>query len=223
MLIANIETGRLTEGPGPRTVIWFQGCPIHCPGCHNPHLWPFDGGQEISLADVLNQVQQGRACGDVGVSLVGGEPLAQPEVCAELCTALHELRVHVIVYTGFMYDDVVSLIEVIPAYRVILDHADVLVDGPFIRGEYDARVEYRGSRNQRVLDLCATRAHGRVVTIGHQWDRRQTITIKPGGLLVTSAIVAQVFAGRKSRARRFACGQTSHGGAHETTSRCRRR
>ena len=53
MLIAGIETGGLAEGPGPRTVIWFQGCPIRCPGCYNPHLWPFDGGQEMTLAQDL--------------------------------------------------------------------------------------------------------------------------------------------------------------------------
>jgi len=205
MLIGGIETGGLAEGPGPRTVIWFQGCPIRCPGCYNPHLWPFDGGQEMALAQILAEVKEGRARGDVGVSLVGGEPLAQPEVCAELCVALHESGVHVIVFTGLTYQDIVSLVEAIPAYEVILDNANVLVDGPFIRDEYDARIAYRGSRNQRAIDLRATQARGHIVTLSREWDRQQTITIQPGGSMVTSAFLAQVFTGRRSRARN--CGQ----------------
>lgn len=216
MRIAAIVHGCLTEGPGLRTGIWFQGCPIRCPGCYNLHLWPFDGGQEMTLAQVLAEVEAGRGQGDIGVSLVGGEPLAQPEACAELCVALRELGIHTIVYSGLTYEDIISLIEAIPAYDVILDHADVVVDGPFIQGECDARIAYRGSRNQRVIDLCATRAHGHVVTLSHKWDRRQTITIKPGGSLMTSAFLAQVFAGRRSRARN--CGQTPHRSVYETTT-----
>ena len=146
--IAAIVHGCLTEGPGRRTVIWFQGCPIRCPGCYNSHLWPFEGGHEMSVEDVLKRVRQGLARGDVGVSLVGGEPLAQPEGCADLCIALHELGVHVIVYSGLVYEDMISLVGAFPAYKVILDHANVLVDGPFIRSEYDTRVACRGSRNR---------------------------------------------------------------------------
>jgi len=203
--IAAIVHGCLTEGPGLRTVIWFQGCPIRCPGCYNPHLWPFEGGQEMSVEDVLKHVRQGLARGDVGVSLVGGEPLAQPEARAELCIALCESGVHIIVYSGLVYEDIVSLVEAIPAFEIILDNADVLVDGPFIRSEYDPAIAYRGSRNQRVIDLRATQARGHIVTLSSEWDRRQTITIKPGGSLVTSALLAQVLAGRRSRARN--CGQ----------------
>src|SRR5512136_2424909 len=103
MRISRIVQGCLAEGPSPRTVIWFQGCPIRCPGCYNPHLWSFDDGQEMLVEDVLNQVKQGHACGDVGVSLIGGEPLAQPETCAELCAVLHEMGVHVVVYSGLEY------------------------------------------------------------------------------------------------------------------------
>jgi anaerobic ribonucleoside-triphosphate reductase activating protein len=205
MLIASIKTGCLAEGPGPRTVIWFQGCPIRCPGCYNPHLWPFDGGQEMPLAQILAEVEAGRARGDTGVSLVGGEPLAQPEGCADLCVGLHESGTHVIVYTGLTHEDVVSLTAVIPAFQVILDNADVLVDGPFIRSEYDPAIAYRGSRNQRVIDLRATQARGHIVTLSRAWDRRQTITIQPGGSMVTPALLAQMFTGRRSRARN--CGQ----------------
>jgi|GEM_PF-116916 len=205
MLIADIETGRLTEGPGPRTVIWFQGCPIRCSGCYNPHLWPFEGGEEMSVEEVLRRVKQGSACGDVGVSLVGGEPLAQPEACAELCVALREMSVHVVVYSGLVCEDIASLVSAVPAFHVILNHADVLVDGPFIRSEYDARVAYRGSRNQRVIDLRTTQARGHIVTLSREWDRRQTITIQPGGSMMTLAFLAQVFTGRRSRARN--CGQ----------------
>ena len=161
----------------------------------------------MPVEDVLNQVKQGHACGDVGVSLVGGEPLAQPEACAELCIVLREMGIHVVVYSGLAYEDIASLVPVIPAFQSILNHADVLVDGPFIRGEYDTRVAYRGSRNQRVIDLRMTQAHGHIVTLSREWDHWQTITIKPGGSLMTSVLLARVFAGRRSHARN--CGQAS--------------
>ncbi len=160
MRIAKIVKGGLAEGPGPRTVIWFQGCPIRCPGCYNPHLWPFEGGLEITVEDVVTQVQANLAAGDVGVSLVGGEPLAQPEACASLCAVLRDMGAHVIVFTGLVYEDILSLVDVIPAYQAILDNANILVDGPFIRAEYDPDIAYRGSRNQRVIDLQLTRIYG---------------------------------------------------------------
>jgi anaerobic ribonucleoside-triphosphate reductase activating protein len=221
MLIARIKTGRLAEGPGPRTVIWFQGCPIRCPGCYNTHLWPFEGGQEMTLAHVLARVAAGRAQGDIGVSLVGGEPLAQPEACAELCVALHESGVHVIVFTGLTYQDIVSLVEAIPAYEVILDNANVLVDGPFIRSEYDPVIAYRGSRNQRAIDLLATREGGEVVTLNQVWDRQQIVTIRPDGSMVMPERLSAMFLGKKARTRRFACGQAPRRSVHEKAIRRR--
>ena len=209
--IAAIVYGCLTEGPGPRTVIWFQGCPIRCPGCYNSHLWPFEGGHKMSVEDVLKQVRPGLARGDVGVSLVGGEPLAQPEVCAELSAALREMGVHVVVYSGLVYEDIASLVTVISAFQMILNHADVLVDGPFIRSEYDPAIAYRGSRNQRVIDLRATRECGHLVTLDQEWDQHLAITIRPGGTLVMPARVSPMFAGSRARARN--CGQTPSGAA----------
>ncbi len=209
MRISKIIHGCLAEGPGPRTVIWFQGCPIRCPGCYNHHLWPFEGGEEISVEDVVKRVRQGLARGDVGVSLVGGEPLAQPEACAELCAALHEMGVHIILYSGLVYDDIVSLVPAVPAFQAILNYADVLVDGPFIRSEYDPAIAYRGSRNQQVIDLRATRECGQLIALDQEWDRRLAITIRPGGTLVMPARVSPMFAGSRARARN--CGQTPSG------------
>ncbi len=205
--IAQIVHGGLAEGPGSRTVIWFQGCPIRCPGCYNPHLWPFEGGREMPVEEVLAEVKIGLARGDVGVSLVGGEPMAQPDACARLCAALRRLGVHTVVYSGLIYEDILSLVEAMPAYPVILENADILVDGPFLRGEYDAGIAYRGSRNQRVIDLHATRARGYVVTLDRGWDRRQILTIKPGGAITANARLVRAFAGRKWRARN--CGQAA--------------
>lgn len=157
----------------------------------------------MSLSDVLAQVQAGHALGDAGVSLVGGEPLAQPEACASLCVALRALGIHVIVYTGFAYEDLLGLVEAIPAYQHVLENADILVDGPFIQAESDPDIAYRGSHNQRVIDLQLTRECRQPVII--HWDQQQTVTIKPGGLMVMRARLAQMFAGRKARARN--CGQ----------------
>ncbi len=104
---------------------------------------------------------------------------------------------------------IASLVPVIPAFQAILDYADVLVDGPFIRSEYDPAIAYRGSRNQRVIDLRATRERGQLIALDQEWDQRLAITIRPGGTLVMPARVSPMFAGSRARARN--CGQTPSG------------
>jgi len=138
-----------------------------CPGCYSPGLWDFQGGLEMSLGEVLAGIGAGLAGGDVGVTLTGGDPLCQPEAAAALCVSLREARVHTVVYTGFVYEDIVGMSEAIPALLTVLEAADVLVDGPYLR--WAARpgriLPYSGSPNQRIIDLQATRKQGQVVEL----------------------------------------------------------
>ncbi|HIC92924.1 MAG TPA: radical SAM protein [Anaerolineae bacterium] len=201
MRIAKIIHHSVVDGPGVRTAVFFQGCPHRCPGCHSRALWDFDGGREMTLSEVLSKIARGLSEGDVGVTLTGGEPLAQPEAAAALCTALKEAGAHVIVYTGFVYEDLLEIEEAIPAIRQVLDAADVLVDGPYIRELDDGSLPYRGSTNQRVIDLPATRRTGQVATI--RWI--PAVSITPDGQVVVPACLRQLKLGPAEPAR--ACGQ----------------
>ena len=196
--IAGIKFGSVVDGPGVRTAVWFAGCPIRCPGCHNSHLWPADSGRETPLQVVLDAIRHGRSVGDLGVTLVGGEPLAQPRGAAALCLALRVLRIHTIVYTGIYLEDIIDMAQVIPEYWTILTAADILVDGPFIQGEADPRCQFRGSRNQRVIDLRKTFDVQRVlrrasiVTLEREWDGQHLVSVAPDGMIHFSAAVWQV-------------------------------
>jgi len=199
--IADIKFGSVVDGPGVRTAVWFAGCPIRCPGCYNSHLWPADSGRETPLKVVLGAIRHGRQVGDQGVTLVGGEPLAQPRAAAALCLALRMLRIHTIVYTGYHLEGIIDMARVIPAYWTILTSADILVDGPFIReatGRADSDCQYRGSRNQRVIDLRQTfdvrRALQRapIVALDGEWDDQHLVSITPEGTIHFSAAVRRM-------------------------------
>ena len=199
--IASIKFGSVVDGPGVRTAVWFAGCPIRCPGCYNSHLWPADSGRETTLQAVLDAIRHGRQVGDQGVTLVGGEPLAQPRAAAALCLALRILGIHTIVYTGLYLKDIIDMAQVIPEYWTILTSADVLVEGPFIQdatGRADPNCQYRGSRNQRVIDLRQTFDVRRVlqrapiVTLDREWDGQHLVSVAPDGMIHFSAAVWQV-------------------------------
>lgn len=179
MRVAAITYRSVVDGPGVRTVVFLQGCPHRCKGCHSRALWPSDGGREMTIGEVLAAIGAGLFQGDEGVTLTGGEPLAQPEEAAKVCVALHGAGVHTIVYTGYVYEDILQMAEAIPALKVVLHAADVLVDGPFILAQRNERLPFRGSDNQRVIDLAATRRRGEVVLL--DWTGVERVSIMPDG------------------------------------------
>ncbi|MBC8253907.1 MAG: radical SAM protein [Ardenticatenia bacterium] len=202
---ANIRPHSVVDGPGARTAVFFQGCVHRCKGCHSHALWPFDGGVEVTVGEVLCEIGHGLAEGDVGVTLTGGDPLCQPEAAAALCVALKGAGVHTIMYTGFVYEDLLEIETVIPAIGQVLDAADVLVDGPYVQGLDDGSLPYRGSTNQRIIDLPATRRDGQVVTLN--WP--PAVSILPDGSVVIPTVLEKSLKelGPSQPAR--ACGQES--------------
>ena len=139
----------------------------------------------MTVGEVLAAIGQGLARGDEGVTLTGGEPLAQPEEVPKVCVALRGAGVHIIVYTGFVYEDLLQMQVRTPGVRAILETADVLVDGPFILAQRNERLPYRGSANQRVIDLAATRVRGEMVLL--DWSQEESVSILPGGDLILNA------------------------------------
>ena len=151
----------IVDGPGFRVSIFTQGCPHHCPGCHNPESHDFEKGALWTLDDVEKKFT-GNPLLD-GITLSGGEPFAQAAPCAELARRAHEKGLNVWVYSGYTYEQLLEKAQEEPGVRALLDQADVLVDGPFHLNERSLELTFRGSKNQRLIDLNATRSKGSVV------------------------------------------------------------
>ncbi len=143
--VAGIVDGTAVDGPGLRTSIYFAGCDHRCPGCHNPHTWPFDAGEDIASDELLRRI----ADNDFDVTFSGGDPMYQAERLVPLARAIKAMGTNIWCYTGFVYDDIRDLAP----YSQLLKYIDVLVDGPYIEALRDPSLRFRGSSNQRIIEL----------------------------------------------------------------------
>lgn len=151
----------IVDGPGYRTAIFTQGCPYHCPGCHNPESQSFEGGKLWTLDEVEKQFSANPLLS--GITLSGGEPAEQAEACAELAHRAHQKGLNVWTYSGSTLEKLTERAQTDAALKRLLDETDVLVDGPFILAERSLELDFCGSRNQRVIDMQKTRQAGKVV------------------------------------------------------------
>src|SRR5947209_10671252 len=129
--VAQIVPCTEAEGPGRRFALWFQGCPLRCPGCCNPEFIPFAGGEAITLADVLAKLDEARGQGIEGITLLGGEPLAHVAGSAALAAVARERGLSVMVFSGYTLDEIMAKGD--PEVNAVLAHTDILVDGPYVR------------------------------------------------------------------------------------------
>jgi len=158
--LSNIITDSIVDGPGIRTTIFSQGCPHHCPGCHNPSTWSFEGGTEMTEETVLEIVKSNPLC--KGVTFSGGEPFVQAESFTKLAALLKAEGYEVASYSGFTFE---QLQCGTPAQQKLLAHIDVLIDGPFILEQRSLSTIFRGSKNQRILNVPASLAAGQAICI----------------------------------------------------------
>jgi anaerobic ribonucleoside-triphosphate reductase activating protein len=158
--LSGIVSDSIVDGPGIRTCVFSQGCPHHCEGCHNPETWEFGCGTKISEEAVLDIVLSNPLCR--GVTFSGGEPFAQAEGFAELARLLKARGYEVASYTGFTFE---QLLKGTPAQKELLGRIDVLIDGPFVLSEKSLELVFRGSRNQRILDVPKSLAAGEAVAV----------------------------------------------------------
>ena len=149
--IAGTIPESITDGPGFRYVIFTQGCPHHCPGCHNPQTHPFEGGEVADVEKILAEIAEDPLL--AGVTLSGGEPFCQAAALLPIARAVKAMGKTVMAYSGWTYTQLHNLAEKDEAVGELLALCDILVDGPFIEAERDLTLLYRGSRNQRVLEL----------------------------------------------------------------------
>ena len=158
--LSGIVSDSIVDGPGIRTAIFSQGCPHHCPGCHNPETWDFGCGTDIPVEAVLDVVRSNPLCR--GVTFSGGEPFAQAEGFAKLARLLKEKGYEVASYSGYTFE---ALLDGSEAQKELLRSIDVLIDGPFLMAQRSLEVPFRGSRNQRILDVKKSLAAGKAVEI----------------------------------------------------------
>lgn len=159
--VAGIEKESVVDGPGLRFVIFTQGCPHHCAGCHNPGTWDFDAGQETDTEEILSQV---RETGLIrGGTISGGEPFEQAAACALLAEGIKAMGLDIVTYTGYTFEELQARASGEPDVRRLLEATDLLVDGPYLEEERDWELPFRGSRNQRLILARESLAAGRAV------------------------------------------------------------
>ena len=146
-----IQSDSIVDGEGIRSVIWFQGCSHNCPGCHNPETHDFKAGVEVSLKEMKAQIDELEY--QSGVTFSGGDPMMQVEALYELAKYVHEIGMNVWVYTGYTFEELMILAEKNEMYMKALEQIDVLVDGKFVMDLKSFDVQFRGSSNQRILDV----------------------------------------------------------------------
>lgn len=145
----------IVDGPGLRCAVFCQGCPHACPGCHNPATHPFAGGQAVPVEEVYQRVKSFPLCR--GVTFSGGEPFCQAEAYAALAALLKPGGYELAAYTGFTLE---QLLAGTAAQRRLLGLLDILIDGPFVLAQRDLTLRFRGSANQRILDVPKSLATG---------------------------------------------------------------
>ncbi len=143
--VLDIVRGTTVDGPGFRTSIYLAGCNHQCEGCHNPQSWDFEGGNSMTLEEIMEIVREER----FNVTLTGGDPLMHPQAVATLVAAIREAGLTVWIYTGYTWEE----IQASPVLSAAVAGAEAVVEGPFILSERDTDLQFRGSRNQRIIYL----------------------------------------------------------------------
>lgn len=149
--IAGIVKESIVDGPGIRLVVFAQGCKHNCPGCHNPHTHSFDGGSLVDLDTILQMAKKNPLLD--GITFSGGEPFEQAEAFAGLAHKVRQIGLNVMTYTGYTYEYLTENAQEMPGWSSLLDETDILVDGPFELEKKNILLRFRGSENQRIIDV----------------------------------------------------------------------
>lgn len=159
--IAGIENDSIVDGPGIRLTIFVQGCPHACEGCHNPQTWDFRGGMDMSIDMLMSRVKENPLLD--GVTFSGGEPFCQAKKLAVLGAQIRDMGLNIVTYTGYTYEELLDMSDEHNRFGDLLNVTDILIDGRFILAQKDLTLKFRGSSNQRIIDVRKSREEGKVV------------------------------------------------------------
>lgn len=165
--LAGIVRESIVDGPGFRFTVFCQGCPHHCPGCHNQQTHDFAGGKDVALSRILEEIDKNPLLS--GVTFSGGEPFCQAGAFADLAEEVEKRGLDIVTFSGYTYEQLREKAETDEDTARLLAHTWLLIDGPFKKEEKDLTLAFRGSRNQRIIDLNATRKEGRLVL----WEKKE--------------------------------------------------
>jgi len=167
------------DGPGIRVVLFVQGCDNACEHCHNPESWDINGGEEYTVREVVKKIKNAASAAKrrslhkaasaahkeiQGVTFSGGEPFMHAGALVKVARAVKRMGLDITVYTGYLYEELCARPD--EDVQALLALADYLIDGPYIHAKRDIGLKFRGSANQRVIDMNATRRLGQVVEDG---------------------------------------------------------
>lgn len=170
--VAQIVPCTEAEGPGRRLALWFQGCPLRCPGCCNPEMLPFEGGALLQLSAVVEQIRRAaNQQGVEGITLLGGEPLAHAREAVALARQVRADGLSVMIFSGYTLEEARLLPD--PAVAELLGLTDILVDGLYLREQPEQRRRWIGSANQRIHFLT-----DRYRADDACWQRSNTLEIR---------------------------------------------
>ncbi len=163
LAVNEIQKDSIVDGEGIRSVIWTQGCPHHCPGCHNPETHSYQNGFLVDLEELKKKIDTLE--GQDGITFSGGDPMEQAKACAEIAKYCHSLGLNVWCYTGYTFEELMEKRKHFPSIQNFLENIDVLVDGKFILAKKSYDVIFRGSTNQRLIDLQKSLKENKIILI----------------------------------------------------------
>lgn len=159
--LAGIVRESIVDGPGIRFTVFCQGCPHNCPGCHNPETHDFSGGSLCSIDRLMEEIDKDPLL--AGVTFSGGEPFAQAGAFENMAARVKEKGLSLTVFSGYTYEQLLEMSEKDTHVKGLLSLTDILIDGPFINDLRDLTLQFRGSSNQRLIDMNKTRESGEIV------------------------------------------------------------
>ena len=165
LTLSGIVPQTIVDGQGLRMAVYAQGCPHNCKGCHNPETLPFEGGTEYTVEQILNMAAANPLLD--GLTLSGGEPFCQAAAFGELAARARERGLNVWTYTGYTFEEITNYkLQITNSDMLfLLDNTDVLVDGRFVEARKSPLLCFRGSDNQRLIDVKKSLERGKVVEI----------------------------------------------------------
>lgn len=168
-----LQEDSIVDGEGIRTVIWTQGCAHKCPGCHNPGTHSFDDGYLLDIEEVKSMIDDIE--GQDGITFSGGDPFYQPEECTILAKHARKKGLNIWCYTGFTYEALIKLSVSNPNILAFLKEIDVLIDGPFLLEKKSLDAIFRGSTNQRIIDVKKSLKEKHVVLVDKYYTSNKKV------------------------------------------------
>ena len=164
--IAGIVNDSIVDGPGLRYTIFTQGCPHHCEGCHNPQTHSFKGGKKVRQKKICDEIQSNPLL--YGVTFSGGDPMSQAKQLLPIAKFVKEKGLELARYTGYVFEQLIG--ESVPFAKELLNYIDVLIDGKFVISQKSLDLKFKGSKNQRTIDVQSSLKEGKtILSTNEKW------------------------------------------------------